>query len=427
MVDRILTKNERRRKYAKPKSANKPLARFRNRDTRITLSGLYEPPSPQVPVTGTAQVGLREECQDVLYNFDGVNPLSLYQRQTSYPVLDGYQLKVGGGINRRITAFPFSYQPGPIDPRVQYPALLPTEISDLAWETLARTNPNTPSVHVPQFIGELKDFFELIKGRGASLIKQAAQGYLSWRWVLKPLWSDLQSMLRFQRAVNQRAEMFHNLQNGKEIRKRVKLRSRTVVGNPVSVTVHSIGPLITGKYRVESREDVWGTATWKIARKTRLPRLGRIRIGDNAPPEGQLGWHGQEKFLRAIESGSANLTHESLVTAWELCPWSWLIDWCTSYGDILAATRNAIPVTWSNVAIMRRTQSQRVYYDIGTDASWTLLNKSGYHVESATRKERFSPLLLPFSLPCFMPLIEDGHWQILAALAITSGRLPGIK
>jgi hypothetical protein len=118
------------------------------------------------------------------------------------------------------------------------------------------------------------------------------------------------------------------------------------------------------------------------------------------------------------------LSHDTLATAWDLCPWSWLIDWCTNYGDIIEATRNAIPVTYSNVAIMRTTTSRRIFYDIGTDPTWSVINMTGDYFELATRKERFRPILLPFSLPCFMPLIDSGHWQILAALAVTSGRLP---
>jgi hypothetical protein len=376
-------------------------------------------------------LGVREECLDYLYNFEGVNPFSVYRREEIYPVLNGYQL-LGGGptVNRRLTTFPIGYRPGAVDPRTVYAALLPTEISDFAWETLARTNPNSPHVEVPAFVGELKDFFQLIRGRGASLIKQVAEGYLAWRWTLRPLWSDLQKMLRFQRAVHQRAEMLHNLQSGNEIRKRVELRNRSTVGSPTNVTIHSQGPLISGKVRLESSERVWGTATWKIANTTRLPRLGRHRGILFRESDLQRGWKTQERFLQGLAAGTAEiqekgfLSTDTLATVWELCPWSWLIDWCTSYGDILAATRNAIPVTWSNVAVMRTTSCRRVFYDIGTDSSWHVLNRDGNYYELATRKERFRPLLLPFSLPCFVPLIESGHWQILASLALTSGRLP---
>jgi hypothetical protein len=135
-----------------------------------------------------------------------------------------------------------------------------------------------------------------------------------------------------------------------------------------------------------------------------------------------------EKFLNGLVAGTADLGHEALVTFWELMPWSWLIDWCTSYGDILAATRNAIPVTWSKVAIMRETISKRIFYDYDLNSTnWAVLTQTGNYYELGNRKERFRPILLPFSLPCFTPLIEEGHWQILASLALASGRMPGIK
>lgn len=423
----FLSREERIRKYRKPVSSNKVQARSRSRDLRTSVAGVYTPPSPQAPVLGSALVGIRQDCLDTLYNFHEVNPFDCYTREEVYPVLNGHQLLGSGpAINRRISNFPVGYRPGALDPRTVYPQLLATEISDFAWKTMALTNPNAPHVAVPSFVGELKDLFELIRGTGASLIRQAAQGYLAWRWFLKPLWSDLQKMLRFQASVNRYAEMLHNLQSGNEIRKRVNLRSRSTIGSTSNVTIHSQGPFISGKTRVESSERVWGTATWKIAPSTKLPRLAKIKTREFLDSSRQRGWETNERFLIALASGTADLTHDALATAWELCPWSWLIDWCTSYGDIIAATRNAIPVTWSNVAIMRTTTSKRVFFDIGTDSSWHVLTRTGNYFESGTRKERYRPLLLPFSLPCFLPLIQEGHWQILASLAITSGRLPGV-
>jgi hypothetical protein len=357
----FLSRKERRSKYAPKRAYTRPLGRSRSRDLRITISGTYTPPSPQVPVTGTADVGIREECLDTLYNFDGVNPFDLYKREEVYPVLNGYRLNVSGTVIRSFTDFPVGYKPGAIDPRATYPALLPTEISDFAWATLAATNPNRPHVEVPAFVGELKDFFSLVKGVGQHLIRQAAQGYIAWRWVIRPLWGDLQKLLHFQQAVNQRAEMLHNLQSGKTIRKRAQLRARSTTSSPSSVTIHSTGATFSGKTRVESSEKVWGTANWKLAGSTRLPKLARIKTREFLDQHSQRGWLENEKFLNALSAGTAEfardgiLSHDVLATAWELCPWSWLIDWCTNYGDIIAATRNAIPVTYSNVAVMRTT------------------------------------------------------------------------
>lgn len=408
-----LTRQERIERYRKPKRPfNKALARYRERDLRLSLGGTYQL-GTNPPVFKSMSVGTVEECTDTVYNWDAVNAFSLFRKEYIYPVLNGYRLNTSGTVIRSFTNFPIGYRPGTVDPRSVYPALLPTEVSDLAWETLANSNPNRPHVEIPAFVGELKDFFSLIRGRGASLIRQAAQGYIAWRWVLRPLWSDLRKLLTFQRAVNQRAAMLHNLQCGKEMRKRVRLRHRSTESTPQNVTIHSEGVVISGKTRVLSSERVWGTATWKIAPTVNLP---------------QLGWLENEKFLNGLAAGTADLTHEALVTAWELMPWSWLIDWCTSYGDILAATRNAIPVTWSKVAIMRETISKRIFYDYDlSSTNWTVLTETGNYYELGTRKERFRPVLLPFSLPCFIPLIEEGHWQILASLALASGRMPGVK
>ncbi len=432
-----LTRLERIRKHARFRDSSRiytPLARYRDRDLRVTISGTYTL-GTNPPVFSSASVGVQEECQDYLYNFDKVNPLSLYKRESRYPVLRGYRLNNLGQVIRSFADFPVGYRPGAPDPRTANPALLPTEISDLAWQTLAATNPNSPHVEVPSFFGELKDLLTLFKGSLAdlrklrkvysapSLVRQTAQGNIAQRWVLQPLWSDMQKLLTFQRAVNQRAQMLHNLQCGKEMRKRVKLRHRVTTGTPSNVTIHSTGAIFSGKTRVDSSERVWGTATWKIAGSTRLPKLSWPEFKDSR----QRGFLENEKFLNGLAAGTADISHEVLVTAWELMPWSWLIDWCTNYGEILRATRNAIPVTWSKVAIMRETKSYRHFYDIGTDSSWSVLTRHGNYFEEGTRKERFRPVLLPFSLPCFIPLLEADHVAILASLALASGRLPGVK
>jgi hypothetical protein len=434
----FLSRKERREKYAKRKSFTKPiLARFRTRDLRTAITGTYTLTGVST-TTSSALVGKQEDCTDTVYAFETVNPFDMYTKESYYPVLNGYRLS-GSSVIRSFTDFPVGYRPGPVDPRAAFPALLPTEISDFAWSTLAASNPNKPLVEVPAFVGELKDFFSLIRSTGQTLINQCAQGYLAQRWLLDPLWSDLQKMLRFQRDVNQRMEMMHNLQNGKVIKKRVNLRNRSSTSAPTSVTIHSEGAVFGGKTRIESEEKVWGTANWKLAPATRLPRLMRLghpRWGIKSSSQKwidkhvQRGYNENKAFSQALSAGFAEyaqngiLSIDSLATAWELCPWSWLIDWCTNYGDIIAASRNAIPVIHSNVAIMRKTWSLRRFYDIGTDSRWARLTMTGNYGELATRKERFRPILLPFSLPCFLPLIEEGHWQILASLALSSGRLP---
>lgn len=424
-----LNRAERRKKYARRKAYSKPQSRTRSRDLRITISGTYTPPSPQVPVTGTAQVGIREDCEDIVYNFDAVNPFSMYTREEHYPVLNGKRL-LGSTVVRSFMDFPVGYKPGAVDPRSVYPALLPTEVSDFAWATLAGSNPNKPHISAVTFLGELQDLFHLARGYGANLIQQAAQGFIAQRWVLNPLWSDLQKLLSFQRAVNQRIEMMHNLQNGKTIKKRVTLRHRSTSSSTSTVTIHSTGAVFSGKTRIDSSELVWGTANWKLAPLLKLPRNVKIETRKYLGQGVQRGYYENKVFAEALANGTAEIHRNGfpsidvLALLWETTPWTWLIDWCTSLGDIIEASRNAIPVVYDNVAIMRKTLSRRIFFDIGTDPSWNVLTMSGQYYELATRKERFRPVLLPFSLPCFLPLIEAEHLDILAALAITSGRLP---
>jgi hypothetical protein len=118
-----------------------------------------------------------------------------------------------------------------------------------------------------------------------------------------------------------------------------------------------------------------------------------------------------EKLTLGITSRGA------LQALWEVTPWSWFMDWFGGFGTILAATDNTIPMTWSEVCVMRKTRSESTFtvHD-GAWQSWVSL--SGPPVEIHERKERYlcAPVL-PF-IPSLQPLVSPKAWSILGSLAI---------
>jgi hypothetical protein len=111
-------------------------------------------------------------------------------------------------------------------------------------------------------------------------------------------------------------------------------------------------------------------------------------------------------------------SHEMLATAWELTPWSWLTDWFSNVGNVIAATNNSVGCTWGDVCYMRTLHANRVVtYGSGSDADQlAALNGQEYYALTV-RKERYVVFpILPLPVPQ-LPILTAGQWSILTALA----------
>jgi hypothetical protein len=274
--------------------------------------------------------------------------------------------------------------------------------NNYAWEILAKTNPSVPFVSVPTFVAELKDLPGLVKGYGDGLLKAVANGYLSWRWAIKPMINDLRKLINFVKAVDDRTIMLMKLRNGETLRRRVHLGTTEVLTTPVNLTVQSEGCGIVGKFQTKYSKKDWGSAQWKLLPDSQLPMLGYDPL---------------RKLARDLTFGFTS--HEILATAWELTPWSWLADWFGNTGDLIAATNNSVGCTWSNVCYMRTSEAilSCIMQPTLSDG-FAIAGLHGYNYNlRMVRKERYVCLpVLPVPFPQ-LPILTSGQWSILAALA----------
>lgn len=272
----------------------------------------------------------------------------------------------------------------------------------MAWEILSKTNPSVPHVSVPTFIAEMKDIPGLVKGFGETLLKRAANGYISWRWALKPMISDLRKLFRFVKAVDDRVTWLMKLRAGQTLRRRVQLGVTVIVDAPQLKVVQSEGCSIYGRFTSSYARKAWGSAQWKLLPDSILP---------------ELGYGPLEKKATLLTFGLTS--HEALAATWELMPWSWLVDWFAGVGDIIAATNNSVGCTWQNVCYMRRSEAiLSCVYDPVLSQAFALAGlKNQSYKYAMIRKERFvvSPVL-PLPVPR-LPILTSGQWSILAALA----------
>jgi hypothetical protein len=413
--------------------------RHRERNSQaLYIGSLREPGNPPFAY-GSKTEGVKEWIDDIEGNRTGANPLEIVKIFEFYPTLAG-RLEAWwapGNYLLEFVDYPVNYQPSAPDPRAEFPGYTISELHDFAWEILAKTNPSTPHVSVPSFVGELKDLPDLIRGAGGDLLrrtmrnvsskvgwanrtralintlgkpldnptipgylKHIASGHLSWRWAIKPLIGDLRKMCQFAKAANSRLNELRRLRDGKTLKKRCTLGRYHRESAKESKFLHSFYYDLDGWSQKIYTAEVWGSAEWKIEPSSDIPEMDDEEL---------------KLFARRLAAGITS--HEALAAAWELAPWSWLADWFGNVGTMIAATNNSIGATWGRICVMRRSKgTYLVTVDYPNSASWCTL--SGTWRVAMERKDRHPVFpVLPFPLP-HLPIFDSGKWSILASLAI---------
>lgn len=375
----------------------------------------------------TVSEGITQECDDHVGRRPyRPNPLDLWTKTVYHPTLSGVEYGAGPGKIRELIAYPTDYHPTPSDPRESFPYLDEIDRSNIGWELLAKTNVSQPHVDVPSFIGEAVesgfllgsaldlgvglDFLKkhgalgvvpaIVRGIGRNVLRSIAAGYISYRWMVRPLINDVASMLKFMEAAEDRERILTNLQLHGSVKRRAGLGNSELVASDQEVFLHSSGPVVKARRIVHHTSSMWGSVKWKLD-------------GDGGIPS-HLDPEGRREFVWDLIHGW-NL-HGLTAAAWELTPWSWFIDWFAGLGTVLQATNNTVRMTWSENCLMRKSRSESEFQLI--NGSWQdNYTISGVPIEIHERKERYlcSPIL-PF-IPSWQPLVNPKAWSILGALA----------
>jgi hypothetical protein len=381
-------------------------ARSRSQDLRTPKTGTYYNRLGSPPlVTLTKLTGRSKTCDDVIGNKDAKgkflpNGLTIIQWHRRISAIDGTLWLSPGVLNKQFIGYPIDYSPNPPTPLGKYPIPTSTELSNYAWETIAKTNPNAPNVSVPAFIGELKDVPDLVKDWGGSILRKIAKGHLSWRWGIKPMISDVRKMIDFTRLVDKRVKELTRLRDAGVLRSRTGLSSASTMDPAVSVFFHSNGAIVKGKKTITYTSKVWGSVERKLSPGTSLP----------------LTNDGMRKLATRLVYGITS--YEVLTAAWELLPWSWFVDWFAGLGTVIAANNNTVSMSWQRLCIMRTT-SAKASYDFDKAASDSWVSLEGVPQEEEVRKIRIVNVnpTLPV-LPTLLPLVEGKTWSILGSIAI---------
>jgi hypothetical protein len=229
-----------------------------------------------------------------------------------------------------------------------------------------------------------------------SNIKRLAKAQVVAGFGLRPLISDLVALFDFAAAVDRREKYLRELSVGFKRIKR-KLTTEEWDGQAPSQTAfHTLVDEQSSTNRVTI--SCHGTRTyWFTARAKLVCPLTEREI----------------KNLSAyITYGLHTITAKQL---WELIPWSWLIDWFTTTGDLLAAYRGGLKWQWEGLNLMYSTTYYMTAYFPNPRSGFVItpMNPNA----KATTKTRVVPVL--FGLPVWrMPYLTASQWSILSSLAI---------
>lgn len=396
-------------------------ARVRSRVLRGSFSGsivrTYPPNPTAIPTTTTTVTSTelkKEYCSDSI----------------GTPRSDGL-LDVKMGVTPRISISGVRTQSGLVYTSTDVPMLAPVQIltrepwnylsyfgrsplSDitLTQMALANMNPNRPDADLGVSILELRELPSLLRdatdllraaegNRPPSNIKRHAKAQLIAGFGLNPIIQDLIVLWNFAKAVDRREKYLRELSVGfKRIKRKLTTEEWDGIA-PVQVPWH---PNVdestsTNKCYVSSHaiRTYWFTARAKL-----ICPLTEREIKD---------------LSAYITFGLHTITAKQL---WELIPWSWLLDWFSTTGDLLAAYRGGLKWQWEGLNLMYSTTYYMTVQFPNPRSGFTItpLNPNA----KATVKIRRIPVL--FGLPDWkIPYLTGGQWSILSSLAILKIRI----
>jgi len=350
----------------------------------------------QVSGAGWQYDSLDEKCDDsVGRHLD--HPLTIVKKYRFIEPLNGIQGNPPTGTGRSWTNVIPAY---PANVALDHLPIsgLPSEAAS-ATTLLARTNPGRASVSLPVFIGELRDLPHMLKVVGDTLPKKAAHLNLSWQFGWKPLISDLRKMLDFQASVDKRARELARLYSKGGLKRRMRLGTWGAALTTTEFVDSAQYIQLTYDVKKFTAVERWGTVRWlptdrpSVIDSLTLKRLARKAV-----------------FGLSIQG----------VDAWNLIPWTWLIDWFSNCGEYLEAHNNRIPCTHQGVNIMT-SKSTTVHM---TRRDSVISVKGGTSLQQIVTKSRALPAA---GLTATLPNLSARQLSILGSIAILRKRRVSIS
>lgn len=267
----------------------------------------------------------------------------------------------------------------------------PGELTNSAYalQAAARTNPSRPYVDVVTNVLQLGELTHLIRDVGNNIIKRAGNWNLAYQFGIKPLVGDLVKLTQFHGQVARRVKEIERLYSKRGLRRTVFLTNLSASNN-VMVQVNGAGQSFSENVQRRGRRIIKAHCRW-------LPTES-VLIG------------GDEEAVRLAKKAVLGLTFDAS-TAWELIPWSWLIDWGYDIGSWFKAHRNIVNARLDKIAIIKQTS---------TDADFKVFSNANHNMTRGNTTIITKSRALATANPvAHLPFLSANQMGILASLAVT--------
>jgi hypothetical protein len=299
-----------------------------------------------------------------------------------------------------------NYRPATIDAKSPYfghcaTTSVPSASTGMT-DLLVRSNPSRAGKVVPlSLIQDLVDIPKQLRDVGRSLLhprkKILSPGgissqYLGWEFGWLPLIEDARNLMTLGQQINQRVLELNRLYSGKGLRRRIHMGRWTFVEN--SRTPWDSFPSYTHYVNVSRQTIVerWGVVRWKPAHAPR-----------SHPTDAEI-------WTKARQLALGLTVEATLKGAWDVLPWTWIVNWFSNVGNYALQFSNTVPASPSESCVMTRTTTSTLvatasgFKDIGGTGSASNISKGRYVGSGA--------------LSAHLPILDGWRLSILSALAV---------
>jgi len=263
---------------------------------------------------------------------------------------------------------------------------------------LAETNPFRPYYSAPVAFKELLDVTTLFKLAAGTIYQFVGSTYLNYRFGWKAFLEDIKTLSKVVEAVNSRVKEINSLQQLGGLRRSVRLDNFGSKGSGTSTIQSTFGTFLYCRYTKSTKKEVWGSVRW-------YPRFL------NAKP---LPTTRADIWLTAVKQ-VFDIEDIDAYTAYQMIPWSWLLDYFVDIGTWLGSKEGRAYVEPKDICIMRRTttidRGVRAYQGNSSDS----VSGGDYTIKHETL-DRVGPLTPSGNPLHFTNLLTDGEIKILLAL-----------
>lgn len=361
--------------------------------------------------TPIAPFSYKHVCSDVTGNRGGSNGLTIDKEQYGILPLNGKDADQN------------EYQewyPGGMMVLPAHMATAAPSTNELINQLITRSNPGRAEVSIPRAVAELRDLPDLVR-QGGNLYRRYFQSpmrradrnrlrrgleaandgqgiYLAYEFGVAPIISDMHKLLDFQSRFARRAKELERFYSNGGSKRRLQLGkfSATETDDAVPVVSGAGGTWYARRTRT-TRVDCWGTIRWRPAPGSTIPQT-------------------QPWLMHQARRAVLGLGPTQLGDAWDIIPFSWMVDWFGDVGTFLHTWNNRIPAVMSNICVMRHSTTKFEFERLDHKE---VLGGSGYTMR-VTKTRHLGSTQAPITLN--NNFLSTWRLSIVSALAATRHR-----